>query len=313
VTRVPGLSLALPLYLMAATAIGFIDYRVRTSPDRGYDAYPKTVVENTEEPPGKYRVLAPYVFEGLVAVVPAERVVVWVGFRWVCAFAALVATHVLLTTWFGTTSALAGTLLSGLLLLLTFTNSWPHPDHLMEWALATAAVAAVARGNDVWFAGLLLLAALNRETSAFLWLLYAVSRPWSRPHLVRVLTFGAAWAVVYVGLRAWRGVAWYDPWQVSRNLEFLGLLPENYDPYYRAYAWFGLVLVGPAVLLGWKTWSQQPLFTRSALAVVIPTFVVTAFCFSSIIETRIFTPLIPMLAAIVMFALAGADSRPTGA
>lgn len=312
-SRVPGLSLALPIYLMAATAIGFADYRVRSQPVRGYEAYPQGVVANTEDPPGKYRVLAPFVFEGLVAVAPAERVVVWVAFRWISAFSALVATHLLLATWFPLTQALAGTLLSGVLLLLTFTNGWPHPDHLVEWALSAAALAAAVRGRDAWFAALLVLAALNRETSAFLWLFYAVSRPWTRAHLARTLGLGLTWATVYAGLRFWRGVAWYDPWQVTRNVEFLGLLPANYDPYYRAYAWFGLILIGPAVWLGWKSWARQPRATRSALVVVIPTFLVTAFCFSSIIETRIFTPLIPMLAAIIMFALPGADTPPTGA
>lgn len=312
-SRIPGLSLAVPIYLMVATAIGFIDYRVRAHPDRGYDAYPKAVVANAEDPPGKYRVLAPFAFEGLVAVAPVERVVVWVAFRWVAAFVALLATHVLLATWFTATPAITGTLLSSILLLLTFTNSWPHPDHLLEWALSAAAIAAVVRGRDLWFAALLLLAALNRETSAFLWLFYAVSRPWSRQHAWRTLGFGAGWVAVYAALRLWRGVAWYDPWQVSRNLEFLGLLPENYDPYFRAYAWFGLMLVGPAVWLGWRSWACQPRAMKSALLVVIPTFLVTAFCFSSIIETRIFTPLVPMLAAIIMFALPGADTRPTGA
>src|SRR5688572_7203308 len=143
---------------MAATAIGFIDYRVREHPVRGYEAYPQAVVANTEDPPGKYRVLAPYVFEGLVAALPADRIVVWVVFRWITALAALVATHVLLTTWFGTTTAIAGSLLSGVMLLLTFTNSWPHADHLAEWVLSAAAVAAIARRRDAYFGGLLLLA-----------------------------------------------------------------------------------------------------------------------------------------------------------
>ncbi len=312
-SRAAGLSVAMPIYLMVATAIGFVDYRARAHPERGFDEYPRAVVANTEDPPGKYRVLAPFTFEALVQVTTLDRVVVWVGFRWLCAFAALIATHLLLTTWFSTTQAMTGSLISGAMLLLTFTNSWPHPDHLVEWALSAAAVAAIARGRDGAFGGLLWIGALNRETSAFLWLLYAVSRPWSRAHALRAIGFGAGWAAIYAGLRAWRGVSWYDPWQASRNLEFLRLLPDNYDPYFRAYAWFGVVLIGPVAWIGWRSWGRQPRFTRSALVVVIPGFVATAFFFSSIIETRIFTPLIPMLAAIVMFGLAEADRSLTGA
>jgi len=308
-----GLSVALPIYLLVATAIGFVDYRVRAHPVRGFDEYPRAVVANTEDPPGKYRVLAPFAFETAVKVTSLDRVVVWVGFRWLCTFAALIATHFLLTTWFSAAHAVTGSLLSGAMLLLTFTNSWPHPDHLTEWALSAAAMAAMVRNRDGAFGGFLWLGALNRETSAFLWLLYAVSRPWSRAHVLRTLGFGAGWAAIYTGLRAWRGVAWYDPWQAFRNLEFLGLLPDNYDPYFRAYAWFGLVLIGPGVWIGWRSWARQPRFTRSALLVVVPTFVSTAFLFSSIIETRIFTPMIPVLAATIMFGLSGADTQPTGA
>ncbi len=310
--RASGLWLALPIYLMAATAIGFIDLRTRAFPERGFDEYPRAVVANTEDPPGKYRVLAPFAFEGAVSVTGLDREIVWVGFRWLCAFAALMATHLLMATWWPVTRAITGSLLSGTMLLLTFTNSWPHPDHLVEWALSAAAVAAIARGRDGAFAVLLCLAALNRETSAFLWLLYAAARPWSRAHIARTFGFGLGWVAIYAGLRLWRGVAWYDPWQATRNLEFLGLLPDNYDPYYRAYAWFGVLFIGPAVWSAWRSWARQPRLTRSAMLVVVPAFVVTAFLFSSIIETRIFTPMIPLLAATVMFGLAGADSQPTG-
>ena len=58
---------------------------------------------------------------------------------------------------------------------LTYTNSWPHPDHIPELALFTLACLAVARGHDGWFAAALIVASLNRETSAFLW---SSSTPW---------------------------------------------------------------------------------------------------------------------------------------
>lgn len=301
---------AIALYLLVATAIGFADFRMRAHPARGYEAYPQAVVANTEEPPGKYRVLAPFAFEGAVAATGADRQVLWVAFRWVTLFAGLLATHALLTTWFSSSQAITGSLFSAIALLLTFTNSWPHPDHLVEWALSAGAVAAIARQRHAVFGGLLVLAALNRETSAFLVLLYAVAVPWPwpAPHLRRTAAFGATWGLLYMGLRYWRGVAWYDPWQVARNLEFLRLLPDTYDPYFRAYAWFGVVLIAPVAWLAWKSWGRQPLLARAAVVVVIPAFVLTAFCFSSIVETRIFTPLIPMLAVLVMFAVVAADS-----
>lgn len=306
------LTTILPIYLLAATALGFIDYRARTHIDRGFEGYPRAVVDNTEDPPGKYRVLAPYVFEGAVSVTGASRDVVWVGFRWLCLLAGLLATHALLLTWFTPATAVAGSLLNGVLLLLTFTNSWGHPDHFVEWALVAAAMTAIARGRFAWTVLWLALAALNRETSFVIVLLFAAARPWTRRHLSQVAAASSIWLVVYLGLRFFRGVAWYDPWQLSRNVEFLGLLPAGFDPYYRAYAWFGPLIVGLGALLAAQSWSRQPRLIRGGVVVAIPVFAVVALLFSSIIETRIFTPLLPIVAAAVMFALSPAD-RTTAA
>jgi len=308
VTAVAGLRFVLPLYMVAAVAIGFVDYRSRAHVDRGFGAYSQGVVANTEEPPGKYRVLAPFVFEEVVHLTGWDRRIAWVAFRWGLLVAAFAGLHVFLSTWAPAAAAVGGTLGAGVLLLLTFTNSWPHPDHFVEFALTAAGAAAIARRADGWFTLWLILAALNRETSAFLLLWYAAARPTTRAHLVRTALLGAGWAAVYFGLRAWRGVAWYDPWQLNRNLDFLGLLPADFDPYARAYAWFGLVLIAPAVWFGIRSWHRLPRMLQTGLAVVVPSFFVTALCFSSLVEARIFTPLIPLVAAIIMLALKPADS-----
>jgi hypothetical protein len=300
----------LPLYVLIALAVGFVDFRLRPHVARGYEAYPRAVIENTEDPPGKYRVLAPYVFEALVTVGGASRELTWVVFRFLCLLAGLYASHWLFSAWFQTPGAALGSVLNAVLLLLTFTNSWPHPDHLVEWAVVTAGAAALVHGRLGLFAGILLVAALNRETSFFLWLLAAAALPWTRRHLMFLTATGSGWVAVYAGLRVWRGVAMYDPWQAGRNLEFLGLLPEGYDPYYRAYAWFGVALLAPAVWAAWRSWDTFPRLVRAGIAVVVPAFVVVAFLFSSIIETRIFTPLLPLLASAVMFHLHSADMHP---
>jgi hypothetical protein len=116
------------------------------------------------------------------------------------------------------------------------------------------------------------------------------------------------WGAIYLGLRLWRGFQHYDYWQIGRNLEFLRLLPENYDPYYRAYAYFGIVLFGSlgaiAVLRGRN--AARPLFVTRALWVV-PMIGVVAFAISSIIESRIFTPIYPLVMPALMFALLPAD------
>jgi hypothetical protein len=120
--------------------------------------------------------------------------------------------------------------------------------------------------------------------------------------LVKPAAFAAIWAAIYVGLRVARGFVPYDAWQLFRNLEFLKLLPAPYDPYARAYAWFGLVLFGPLLYLALQRRGELPLFVRRALWVV-PLVAITCLLFSSIVETRIFTPLFPLIVPAVMFTV----------
>jgi hypothetical protein len=199
-------------------------------------------------------------------------------------------------------AAVAGTALVAAGLPLTFTNSWAHPDHVAELALFTLGCLTIARRLDGAFAVTLALATLNRETAVFLVLLYLVAAPLTRAHVLKTIGFGAIWAAIFVGLRLWLGLDHYDYWQLTRNIAFLGLLPPNYDPYYRAYAWFVLFLFGPLFLVGLRTLRDQPLFVRRALWVV-PAILVVGFTISSIIETRIFTPLFPLIMPATVGAL----------
>jgi hypothetical protein len=103
------------------------------------------------------------------------------------------------------------------------------------------------------------------------------------------------WAAIFVGLR-WRlGYQSYDVWQLANNIRFLTPLPENYDPYYRIYGWFFAILIAPLAWMAALTWRAQPRFMKVAAGVVAPAFLITGFLISSVIETRIFTPLLPLL------------------
>jgi hypothetical protein len=154
---------------------------------------------------------------------------------------------------------------------------------------------------DAAFGVTLGFATLNRETAVFLVLLYLVAAPLTRTRLLKAIGFGAIWAAIFISLRLWLGLEHYDYWQLTRNIGFLGLLPPAYDPYYRAYAWFVLFLFGPLLIVALRALRDQPLFIRRALWVV-PAILLVGFTISSIIETRIFTPLFPL---IVPAAVAG--------
>jgi hypothetical protein len=294
-----GDGLAVVLYVVLAIATGFVDLRVRPYPDHGYTKYVPGVIDGTYGAPGIYRVLVPYSFDWLVRTTGIEPSTLWHLSRLLLLFGSYVTFHWYLRTWTTVGGAVGGTAIVAALLPMTFTNSWAHPDHFAELLLFTAGCAAVARNREGLFAGVLLLASLNRETAVFLVLLYLVVRPLSMPHLVRTAAFGALWALVFVGLRAWRGFEHYEYWQLGRNLEFLRLLPPPRDPYYRAYAWFGVVAFAPLLWIASRARGAQPVFVRRALWVV-PVIALVAFTISSIIESRIFTPLFPLVVPAVV-------------
>jgi hypothetical protein len=301
-TRAAEWPIWVPLCLMLAIASGFADLHMRTHPAVPVKEYMPQVVAGAASPPGRYRVLVPYLHEIVSTITRGDREIVWLALRLIGWFASFAIFYAYLRTWFPMVGSIAGTALVAAGLPLTFTNSWAHPDHVGELALFTLGCLTIARGLDAAFAVTLGFATLNRETAVFLVLLYLVAGPLTRTHLLKAIGFGAIWVGIFVGLRLWLGVEHYDYWQLTRNIAFLGLLPPNYDPYYRAYAWFVLFLFGPLLVVGLRGVREQPLFIQRALWVV-PAVLVVAFTISSIVETRIFTPLFPLIVPATVGAL----------
>lgn len=293
------------LYLTFAVATGFADLRMRAYPQLVVTKFIPDVVAGTEPAPGKYRVLVPFLNDSIARASGVTPGNVWFATRLAWIFAAFCIMHLYLRTWFPAEQALTGVAIMAATLPLMFTNSWAHPDHAAELALFPLAAAAIARRRDGWFALALPLAALNRETSVFLVLLYVVAYPLDRGRVIRSALFAIEWFVVYAGLRVVRGLSHYDYWQAARNWADLKIpLPAVYDPYYRTYAYFGVILFAPMIFLA-LTNRAAPIFIRRALLVVAPAFIVICFLFSNIIESRIFTPLYTMVLPGVMFALFG--------
>lgn len=297
----------LPLYAAVATAVGSIDHRVRPEPDHAFTHYIPTVVEGSAEAPGRYRILGPMTYVGLQRVTGLAQHEAWILFRWLCLFAALLCGHLFFRAWFDDRGALAGNLVIMSLLPLTMTNSWSHPDHLMElWLFLLSSAAIVRRWGGVFLATLV-LAALNRETSLLLVLAFAVAEPISRRQLIWTAGAGLIWIVVFLGLRLQLGWVTYSPWNLGENWRLLFWWPLERDVYYRLYSWFFLVLLAPLFVCVWVSWQRLPRFVKGAGLVVSPLFVIVGLLFSSVIEPRIFTPLLVFLAPAVLFA-AGAEN-----
>jgi hypothetical protein len=268
------------------------------------------ILAGKADPPARYRVLAPWLADRLAHSTSFAPVTNWLLFRWLCLFASLLAGHLYFQTWFSEGQAAAGNLLVMALLPLTFTNSWPNPDHFTELALFTFACACIARGWWMAFAAAMVVNAFNRETSAFLVALWFLSAPPSRTHVLRTFAAGLIWLGIYVGLR-WRlGFVPYDPWQLRQNIGWLTPLPAGFPGYKRIYGWFFVILLVPMFQLAARQMRAQPRFMRMTVGVIAPAYLVTATLFSSTIESRIFTPILPLLAPSILLAFFGGTAPP---
>jgi hypothetical protein len=301
--RSVGFLTVLPLYLAMAMAIGFVDQHVRPFADSAYkpdDGYVARVVAGTEAPPAKYRILAPYAYSGLVRVTGLKPENGWLVFRWLCLVGVFAAGHLLYRSWFSTGAAVAGNAIVGVLLPLTFTNGWGHPDHLVELALFTLGCACIARGWFPLFLAVLALAGSNRETSFLLVMVFAGAQARTSQRIGAIAAAVGVWGAVYGGLRWWLGYVPYNPLNISNNM--WQSFAADRDLYSRLYPWFFVALLAGPVAAIVRTWAVQPRFVRASVGVVTPFFVIIGLTFSSVIETRIFTPLLPLLTTGLLFA-----------
>jgi hypothetical protein len=311
-------TLALVVYAGATLALGFADFRMRRFPLKVVAEYIPGVIDGTYGAPAIYRVLAPYTTHYFSAWTGVDPLVGFLVTRLVWIFAALVSVHFLLRVWYSPAASLGGSLAVAAFLPLTFTNSWAHPDSFPELCLFTLGCLAVASRRDVLLYPVLALAALNRETAIFLVLLWAVVR-WGTTSLpsfvMRVAGYAAAWAVVYGGLRWWRGVQHYQYWMLDQNLGVLKILPEAFDPYTRVVAYLGLVFLAIPIWLAVKgaRTPGAPVFFKRSLPVAA-LFFVTCVLFSALAESRIFLPLVPLLWPAALYGLkASASARSASA
>jgi hypothetical protein len=298
---------ALVVLVLLSVASGFADLRMRSYPARSYSEFIPKVVAGSADAPERYRVLVPFTVEAFRTVTGLGPAGAWHTTRLILFFLGYLTFFVYLRTWFSPSFALLGTAIVAGTWPLTLTNSWAHPDHVAELVLFTAGCMAIARQQTGMLVLVLAVATLNRETAVFLvptYLLSGVIRP---ARVVTSALLGGVWLAIYGGLRLWRGAVGYDYFQFARNVDFLRLLPENYDPYYRAYGYFALLLFGGLLAVAVHDAAPRDTFITRALWVV-PLFGAVAFSISSIIETRIFTPLYPLIMPAVMSALASADT-----
>lgn len=308
----PGFLVVLPLYLAMAMALGFVDQYVRGRASEAFTKHVPAVMAGQAEPPARYRVLAPAIYDWMTRATGSQPENSWLVFRFLCLLGAFAAGHLLYRTWFSTGGAVAGNAFVAALLPLTFTNPAGHPDTFTELLLFTLGCACAVR-RWMWpFLVTLALATLNRETAFLLVLVYAGIEGLSARGLRKVAAAAILWGVIYAGLRWKLGYASYEAWQFGNNLTRLFQWPVQAwqrDLFYRGYGWFFVVMLAGPVFLIARTWAAQPRFVRVGVGIVLPLFVVIGVTFSSVMEPRIFTPLLPLVATGMLFGLFAPESN----
>jgi hypothetical protein len=292
---------AFVLYLCVALSIGFVDHRVRREQYRTHvvTEYIPSVLAGTSGSPAKYRILVPFMLDAVTRRTAADPYMVFLASELLFIAAALMVTHVYLRQWFTEAGSVGGTMALAALLPLTFPNTWAHPDSFPDLLLFTAGCLAVAARRDLLLAAILLVGMFNRETMAFLALLWGFQRwpEWRRREtIVHGLLIATICCGVYLALRWARGFEPYEMWMVQKNLTYLRVLPAGFDPYTRIAGFFWIVLLAAPALFAFSASRRPgaPDFLRSAWMTAL-VFVVIACLFAAIIETRVFLPVLPLL------------------
>jgi hypothetical protein len=277
------------------------------------------ILEHRGDAPWGYRLLVPYTAEALRTAqagalpdklpgpkrtralsVPLERS--YLALRFSFFFGLFVAFHAWLRHWFDDVSAFAGTSLLAAVHGPSFANYWFQPASALDFALWTGAGVALQRSADRWVPLVLLIGALNRETSVFIVLIYGAMRFGTVSHgalLARMAGLGVLWAVPQGLIRWWVGpLGWAG--RGATPVDYLTANLTNPDWLtYAAFFW-GVLWVVPVF-----AWKNTPPVLRRLTVVLLP-YIALQFLFGRIREVRLFLPLGLVLIPIGLMWLRGA-------
>lgn len=292
-------SLALAAVFVAATAVTALDYGIGPGDETllaRRDIH-KGILNQTAKAPDRYRVLAPALIE-----VPTQVLSRFMPYDaaydrasvvfYLIAMAALVASqYAYLRVWFTTEQALVGVLLIACTLRITIRQHDYSPYSFLEPSFFALGLLAILHGRRGWFAVLVAIATLNRETAIFLVALFAVTQPLTKDTMKSLIGYFAIWLVIFVGLRLIGGDAerYWTPELVFRtNMSQLWLAAFNIT-----------VLLGAFWIFALFGLPRAPAFVRRS-ALVIPAYLAVVAIWGIWWEVRLLMPLYPILLPLAL-------------
>lgn len=276
----------------------------------------QSIVDGTAGSPYRYRVLVPFLTEGLarllVVVMPYRtaflaahatyNVLTLTGILW--------AMHVFLRQWFTTEQALAGVLFTAAVMPVALRDQVYQPWSLLETLLFTLSLLWIRRDRLGWLAVAVVLGALNRETALFIPVVYGLTRvdfgSLRRGKIDRAAWLSAAggllWLAVFGALRLARGpaepvISVAEIWQWNRG-NLLKSIP-HLILFLGVFWWFALRGVRGA-----------PPFLRRA-AVVTPLYLAPMAVYGVWYETRLLMPLYAIFIGLGLAHIFGRDEHDT--
>lgn len=305
-------SLALAAIFVAATAITALDYGIGPGDDTllaRRDIH-KDILNQTARAPDRHRVLAPAVME-----VPTRVLARFMPYDaaydraavvfYLIAMGVLLATqYAYLRVWFTTEQALVGVLLIACTLRITIRQHDYSPYSFLEPSFFALGLLAILHGRRGWFAMLVAIATLNRETAIFMVALFAVTQPLNRDTIKTVLACCAIWLAIFAGLRFFGGEAeryWTIDLVFRTNVSQLWLAAFNIALLLGVF-WVFAVLGLP----------RAPVFVRRS-ALVIPAYLAAVALWGIWWEVRLLMPLYPLLLPLALSYLfePGLDAQRT--
>jgi len=260
-------------------------------------SYHAGILDKTIETPERYRLLVPMMVEG-----PMQVLHRWMSRNdafdrtyaifYVLALPAFLASlYAYVRVWFPAEPTLVGVLFVAATLPIAMRPNEYGPHSILEPTFVSLALLCTVRELRLWLALLVVAAALNRETSVFLVLLYAVAKPPDRQRVMTTLAYAAIWLTVFIGLRLYAGDA-SRYWTLAKV--FSSNLSQLWQTVFNVAALFGVV--GWFAAAGFR---HAPQFVRR-VAIVIPAYLAVIAVWGIWREVRLLLPLMPLLLPLAL-------------
>ena len=269
--------------------------------------YQNGVVDGSIGSPYAYRVLVPYILHLTGKGIPFVELMTLdlllkIVLIMVLQYGFLAYLREFLSPW----PALCGVLVLDLMVAyaLTFVQgpSVLESTDVLNLLVVVLALKGIFQRKWSRVAPLLCVAMFNRETPLLLWPIILGWQDWGRRGWRWPVVCALVMMVPYLGLRyflAVEAVDWVFLDAAKHNIPFLA--PDSLEHVMGANLKL-LMLLGPLALVGFARFREQPQFLRAATVILLP-FVAVHYLVGSIMETRLWLPLFPVLIPLALVNL----------